>query len=72
VNSLVPGWIETDLTDFLRDTKEAEAGALARVPMARWGRPEEIADAALFLASDSSSFMTGQELIVDGGLTAMP
>lgn len=72
VNSLVPGWIETDLTDFLRDTKEAEAGALSRVPMARWGRPEEIADAALFLASDSSSFMTGQELIVDGGLTAMP
>lgn len=72
VNSLVPGWIETDLTDFLRGTKEAEAGALARVPMARWGRPEEIADAALFLASDSSSFMTGQELIVDGGLTAMP
>jgi 3-oxoacyl-[acyl-carrier protein] reductase len=40
--------------------------------MARWGRPEEIADAALFLASDSSSFMTGQELIVDGGLSAMP
>ena len=72
VNSLVPGWIETDLTDFLRGTKEAEAGALARVPMARWGRPEEIADAALFLASDSSSFMTGQELIVDGGLSAMP
>lgn len=72
VNSLVPGWIETDLTDFLRDTKEAESGTLARVPMARWGRPEEIADAALFLASDSSSFMTGQELIVDGGLTAMP
>lgn len=72
VNSLVPGWIETDLTDFLRGTKEAEAGALARVPMARWGRPEEIAHAALFLASDSSSFMTGQELIVDGGLSAMP
>lgn len=72
VNSLVPGWIETDLTDFLRGTQEAEAGALARVPMARWGKPEEIADAALFLASDSSSFMTGQELIVDGGLSAMP
>ncbi len=72
VNSLVPGWIETDLTDFLRGTQEAEAGALARVPMARWGTPEEIADAALFLASDASSFMTGQELIVDGGLSAMP
>jgi NAD(P)-dependent dehydrogenase (short-subunit alcohol dehydrogenase family) len=72
VNSLVPGWIETDLTDFLRGTKESEQGALARVPMARWGRPEEIADAAIFLASDTSTFMTGQELIVDGGLSAMP
>ena len=72
VNSLVPGWIETDLTDFLRTTQEAEAGALSRVPMGRWGRAEEIADAALFLASDSSSFMTGQELVIDGGLLAMP
>lgn len=72
VNSLVPGWIETDLTDFLRGTKEAEQGTLARVPMARWGKPEEISAAALFLASDASSFMTGQELIVDGGLSAMP
>lgn len=72
VNSLVPGWIDTDLTDFLRASKESEQGALARVPMARWGKPEEIAAAALFLASDSSSFMTGQELVVDGGLSAMP
>jgi len=72
VNSLVPGWIETDLTDFLRTTKESEQGALSRVPMARWGRAEEIADAALFLASDASTFMTGQELVVDGGLSAMP
>jgi NAD(P)-dependent dehydrogenase (short-subunit alcohol dehydrogenase family) len=72
VNSLVPGWIETDLTDFLRETKEAEAGTLSRVPMVRWGRAEEISAAALFLASDASSFMTGQELIVDGGLSAMP
>lgn len=72
VNSLVPGWIETDLTDFLRESKEAEAGTLSRVPMGRWGRAEEISAAALFLASDASSFMTGQELIVDGGLSAMP
>ena len=53
VNSLVPGWIETDLTDFLRTTQEAEAGALSRVPMGRWGRAEEIADAALFLADEN-------------------
>jgi len=72
VNSLVPGWIETDLTDFLRGDDATEQSVLSRVPMARWGRSEEIAQAAAFLASDASSFMTGQELIVDGGLSAMP
>ena len=72
VNALVPGWIETDLTDFLRSSKEAEQGTLSRVPMQRWGTVEEIAEPAIFLASDASSFMTGQSLIVDGGLSAMP
>ncbi len=72
VNALVPGWIETELTDFLRVNEQSEQGALARVPMARWGRAEEIAAPAVFLASDASSFMTGQALVVDGGLSAMP
>jgi len=72
VNALVPGWIETDLTDFLRASDDAERAALARVPMQRWGRVEEIAEPAIFLASDASSFMTGQVLVVDGGLSAMP
>jgi 2-deoxy-D-gluconate 3-dehydrogenase len=72
VNALVPGWIETDLTGFLRASDDAEAAALARVPMARWGTVAEIAEPALFLASDASSFMTGQVLVVDGGLSAMP
>jgi NAD(P)-dependent dehydrogenase (short-subunit alcohol dehydrogenase family) len=72
VNALLPGWIETDLTGFLRTDSGTEQGLLSRVPMGRWGRSEEIADAALFLVSDASSFMTGQELIVDGGLGAMP
>lgn len=72
VNALVPGWIETDLTDFLRASDEAERAALARVPMQRWGLVEEIAEPAVFLASDAASFMTGQVLVVDGGLSAMP
>jgi 2-deoxy-D-gluconate 3-dehydrogenase len=72
VNALVPGWIETDLTDFLRASDEAERAALSRVPMQRWGRVEEIAEPAVFLASDAASFMSGQVLIVDGGLSAMP
>ncbi len=72
VNALVPGWIETDLTDFLRASEDAERGTLSRVPMQRWGRVEEIAEPAVFLASSASSFMTGQVLVVDGGLSAMP
>ncbi|NQU36562.1 MAG: SDR family oxidoreductase [Actinobacteria bacterium] len=72
VNSLVPGWIETDLTDFLRDAESTEEALLARVPMLRWGQVHEIADPAVFLASDASSFMTGQQLVVDGGLSVMP
>jgi NAD(P)-dependent dehydrogenase (short-subunit alcohol dehydrogenase family) len=72
VNALVPGWIETDLTDFLRANEDAERGTLSRVPMQRWGRVEEIAEPAVFLASSASSFMTGQVLVVDGGLSAMP
>lgn len=72
VNALVPGWIETDLTDFLRVSDEVEKGALGRVPMARWGTSDEISAPALFLASDASAFMTGQALVVDGGLSAMP
>ncbi|MFN8183030.1 MAG: SDR family NAD(P)-dependent oxidoreductase [Candidatus Nanopelagicales bacterium] len=72
VNTLLPGWIETDLTQFLRDAPDGGAGALARVPMQRWGTTAEIAAGAVFLASEASSFMTGQELVLDGGLTVMP
>ena len=72
VNTLLPGWIETDLTQFLRDAPDGGAGVLSRVPMQRWGRPEEVAAGAVFLASDASSLMTGQELVLDGGLTIMP
>ena len=53
-------------------TNRAPGMTLARVPMQRWGRAEEIADPAVFLASDAASFMTGQVLVVDGGLSAMP
>ncbi|MEI7778760.1 MAG: SDR family NAD(P)-dependent oxidoreductase [Actinomycetes bacterium] len=72
VNALTPGWIETDLTDFLRTSGETEAGVLAGVPMHRWGQPHELAQPAVFLASDASSFMTGQELVIDGGLLVAP
>jgi NAD(P)-dependent dehydrogenase (short-subunit alcohol dehydrogenase family) len=72
VNALLPGWIDTDLTDFLRVSEQTEQAVLGRVPMGRWGKPEEIAAFAQFLASDSSSFLTGQSIVVDGGLSVMP
>lgn len=72
VNALLPGWIATDLTEFLRENPGAEQTVMSRVPMARWGEVREIANATLFLASDASSFMTGQALVVDGGLAANP
>jgi NAD(P)-dependent dehydrogenase (short-subunit alcohol dehydrogenase family) len=71
-NALVPGWIETDLTGFARTDESIEDALIGRVPMARWGTADEIAQGALFLAGDASSFMTGQSLILDGGLSANP
>ncbi len=72
VNALVPGWIETELTEFLRASPQTEQGVLARVPLQRWGTGDEIAEPAVFLASSASAFMTGQALVIDGGLSAMP
>lgn len=72
VNALLPGWVETDLTEFLRVSPEGEQALLSRVPFGRWARPEEIAEPAVFLASSAAGFMTGQALVVDGGLSAMP
>jgi NAD(P)-dependent dehydrogenase (short-subunit alcohol dehydrogenase family) len=72
VNALCPGWTATDLNSNLWDTPDGGAAVIAGVPMGRWGKPEEMAGPAVFLASDASSFMTGQVLIVDGGQLAMP
>lgn len=70
VNALVPGWIETDLTEYARSTPEVGQSLLSRVPMGRWGKVEEMTGPAIFLASDASSFVTGQALVADGGLMA--
>lgn len=66
VNCIAPGFIETNMTDQLTD--ELKEGMLKSIPLARLGQPEEIAKVALFLASDSASYMTGQTLHVDGGM----
>ena len=71
VNALCPGWTATDLNRFLWDSEDGGQAVIADVPMGRWGKVEEMAGPAVFLASEASSFMTGQVLVVDGGQTAM-
>ena len=70
VNALCPGWTATELNRNLWDTPDGGAATIATVPMARWGRAEELAGPAVFLASDAASFMTGQVLAIDGGQTS--
>jgi NAD(P)-dependent dehydrogenase (short-subunit alcohol dehydrogenase family) len=70
VNALCPGWTATDLNRNLWEDETGGKSTVATVPMQRWGRAEEMAGPAVFLASDASSYMTGQVLVVDGGQTA--
>ena len=69
-NSICPGPIETPLLAELLADPVRRQRRLVHIPMGRFGRPEEIARAALFLASDDASFVTGSALVVDGGITA--
>ena len=70
VNSLCPGPLKTELLMNFLDTEEKRERRLVHIPMGRFGLAGEMARAALFLASDDSSYMTGSELVVDGGITA--
>jgi len=66
VNTIAPGFIETDMTDKLKDN--IKENLLSQIPMNRLGQPEEVANIALFLATGLSSYITGQVLLVDGGM----
>ncbi|MCX6806681.1 MAG: 3-oxoacyl-ACP reductase FabG [Candidatus Berkelbacteria bacterium] len=67
VNAIAPGLIETEMTqDILKDPKTAE-GFLAKIPVGRTGKPEDIAGVAAFLASDLSNYVSGETIVVDGG-----
>ncbi len=70
VNALCPGPLRTELLMSFLDTDEKKNRRLVHVPMGRFGEAKEMAQAALFLASDESSYVTGTDFLVDGGLTA--
>jgi 2-deoxy-D-gluconate 3-dehydrogenase len=67
VNAIAPGYIDTDNTEALRNDPERSQAILARIPAARWGRPEDFAGPALLLASSASDYMNGSIVTVDGG-----
>jgi NAD(P)-dependent dehydrogenase (short-subunit alcohol dehydrogenase family) len=66
-NSVLPGWVASDMTKPLQDSDVFTDKAIARVPLRRWGRPDEFGGIAVYLASRASSFHTGDEILVDGG-----
>ena len=66
VNAIAPGFIETDMTDVLND--QLKEGVLSKIPLGSFGQAQDIAAAALFLASEDARYITGQVLAVDGGM----
>ncbi|WP_255415888.1 MULTISPECIES: SDR family NAD(P)-dependent oxidoreductase [unclassified Petrotoga] len=71
VNSVHPGVIRTDMTKDILEDEQTAKQFLGVTPLGRAADPEEVANGALFLASDESSYMTGSELVIDGGWTAL-
>jgi 2-deoxy-D-gluconate 3-dehydrogenase len=73
VNAIVPGYINTELSAVAKSIRpELEEMVISRTPSGRWGEPEDIAGAAVFLSSPASDFITGIALPVDGGYSVMP
>lgn len=70
VNSIAPGWIATALNDWMTEDEGTLREAEKMVPMGRIGTAEEIVGAAIYLASDAASFVTGATIVIDGGQTA--
>ncbi len=70
VNAIAPGYMATDNTKQIRDDKNRNDEILSRIPMGRWGTPEDISGAVVFLSSNASNYVTGHTLAVDGGWLA--
>jgi gluconate 5-dehydrogenase len=71
VNGIGPGYFATELTRALRDDPEFDAWLRRRTPAGRWGDPEELVGAAVFLSAPASDFVNGQIIYVDGGIRAV-
>jgi 3-oxoacyl-[acyl-carrier protein] reductase len=71
VNGIAPGFVKTKLTKRSFEDEKVYEQTISRIPLKRWGAPNEMGDAAVFLSSPMSSYITGQMLLVDGGITLM-
>jgi 2-deoxy-D-gluconate 3-dehydrogenase len=67
VNAIAPGYISTDNTQALRNDVDRNASILSRIPIGRWGTPEDLAAVAVFLASPAAAYINGEVITVDGG-----
>jgi NAD(P)-dependent dehydrogenase (short-subunit alcohol dehydrogenase family) len=70
VNAVAPGLIESNMTKVMKGVAALEGPELAKIPLRRWGTPDDLAPAFLFLASDAARFITGTTLCVDGGYSS--
>ena len=68
-NAILPGWIRSDMTERLQTWDKFNEQVIGRVPMKRWGEPEDFAAIAVYFASDASRFHTGDSVVIDGGYT---
>ncbi|MBT3703848.1 MAG: SDR family oxidoreductase, partial [Alphaproteobacteria bacterium] len=66
-NAVLPGWIETDMTERLTTWDKFSDAVLPRIPAKRWGKPEDFGGSAVYLMSDASSYHTGDTFLIDGG-----
>ncbi len=71
VNAICPGFIETDMTENIQKKSQLLQKVIEAIPLKRLGKPNDLVGAALFLASDYANYITGQYIVVDGGMTAM-